>query len=520
MTFCLLIICVYISKCLAQTCLINEPSVTHNPINNDIEWIPMNDNTYHTTLIYDVSTFEWPTINTRLIGRFHNNSMPSPTLRMKRGNTYKITLINNLGPESNTNPTGANVQKDPNTTNIHTHGLHIGGRPPGDNVYVSVSPGMNYTYTYNIPCDHSGGTMWYHPHHHGSTFTQVAQGCAGALIVDDDPEFEGLSDWYVNMTSYVLVMTYLDLGMLNNRINTNPPAGYVDNIFAWESITTGQRSAQFFLINGQYQPYICVNAGEWVKLKMVHHDALNQREFFITGCTIKLLASDGVIIHGASDTDLPRDVNSIWFGQPNRRDVAVFCPGTGMGTTDYPITAQYRKGGNNPQLLTATVGYIRVMGSITTPDYALTPFTPKRPFYLQNLLNYQGPLPQGNPRNIQVTPTSLGGQPFAGETNYLFEVDINTIQNINIQMGNVVDHPFHMHVNHFQIITPGTNAIPVPNGYQVIGDFADTYIGPGLVRFKTDGWGGTVTMHCHILEHVCNLYISRYNITVNILDIY
>ena len=103
--------------------------------------------------------------------------------------------------------------------------------------------------------------------------------------------------------------------------------------------------------------------------------------------------------------------------------------------------------------------------------------------------------------NIQVTPTSIGGQSFSGESNYFASIELNTIQTINIQMGNRVDHPFHMHVNHFQIISNGNNVIDVPNGYQMIGDWSDTYVGPGQIKFKTHAFGGTVTMHCHILEH-------------------
>ena len=50
-----------------------------------------------------------------------------------------------------------------------------------------VAPGETYTYVYNIPPDHAGGTFWYHPHRHGSTAGQAGGGMAGALIVDDEP---------------------------------------------------------------------------------------------------------------------------------------------------------------------------------------------------------------------------------------------------------------------------------------------------------------------------------------------
>lgn len=61
------------------------------------------------------------------------------------------------------------------------------------------------------------------------------------------------------------------------------------------------------------------------------------------------------------------------------------------------------------------------------------------------------------------------------------------------------DHPMHVHVNPFQIIS--ANGVPVPfNGY------ADTVIVPRfgtlVVRTKyTDFTGNLILMHCHILDH-------------------
>ncbi len=85
-------------------------------------------------------------INAQITTRLFNDSFPSQTIRFERGNQYQITVINNLGPESPYNPTEINVWKDPNTTNIHTHGAHISGVAPGDSVFIKVGPGENHTY--------------------------------------------------------------------------------------------------------------------------------------------------------------------------------------------------------------------------------------------------------------------------------------------------------------------------------------------------------------------------------------
>lgn len=76
--------------------------------------------------------------------------IPGPTIRMKACETYHLTVTNTLeGP----NPDGAwNTMKDPNTTNIHTHGLHISGEGPADDVlFVKITPGMTHTCKYLVP---------------------------------------------------------------------------------------------------------------------------------------------------------------------------------------------------------------------------------------------------------------------------------------------------------------------------------------------------------------------------------
>ena len=66
-----------------------------------------------------------------------------------------------------------NVLRHPNTTNIHTHGLHVSSMAPGDDPFQIIAPGSELTSHFQIPAYHMGGTHWYHPHHHGSTALQA-----------------------------------------------------------------------------------------------------------------------------------------------------------------------------------------------------------------------------------------------------------------------------------------------------------------------------------------------------------
>lgn len=70
--------------------------------------------------------------------------IPGPTIRMEACRTYHLKLTNALDTP---NPGGAwNTMKDPNTTNVHTHGLHISGERPGDDVmFTKINPGETHT---------------------------------------------------------------------------------------------------------------------------------------------------------------------------------------------------------------------------------------------------------------------------------------------------------------------------------------------------------------------------------------
>ena len=107
------------------------------------------------------------------------DGIPAPTMTMVPGATYVLKFRNLLPYEPASEE--HNVMKDPNVSNLHTHGLHISGESPGDDVTRSFEGTAGGDFVYDIPADHMGGTYWYHAHHHGSTFLQVSAGAFGLL---------------------------------------------------------------------------------------------------------------------------------------------------------------------------------------------------------------------------------------------------------------------------------------------------------------------------------------------------
>ena len=125
----------------AQTCLASPPAVLHGATRaDDSEWdpIPGVDHAYQRTITFDKCTKSWEDVNAVITTRLFDCFFPSQTLRFKRGTLYEVTIVNALEAESPDNPTEMNVQKDVNTTNIHTHGLHLSGMGDSDNVFSFV----------------------------------------------------------------------------------------------------------------------------------------------------------------------------------------------------------------------------------------------------------------------------------------------------------------------------------------------------------------------------------------------
>lgn len=106
----------------------------------------------------------------------------APEIRVRPGQKLKINLDNRL-PAC---PQGPGAPTCFNDTNLHTHGLWISPSGHSDNVMISIRPGEQFQYEYDVPADHPAGTFWYHPHNHGSGNVQISSGMAGPLIVTGD----------------------------------------------------------------------------------------------------------------------------------------------------------------------------------------------------------------------------------------------------------------------------------------------------------------------------------------------
>jgi len=72
-------------------------------------------------------------------------------------------------------------------------------------------------------------------------------------------------------------------------------------------------------------------------------------------------------------------------------------------------------------------------------------------------------------------------------------------------------HPYHMHQQHFQVVTPGGCGLAMREGefYDTISDTSDNDC---LVRFRNIDFSGKIIHHCHNLEHEDIGMMGWYNV--------
>ncbi|NET59397.1 MAG: multicopper oxidase domain-containing protein [Symploca sp. SIO2E6] len=218
----------------------------------------------------------------------------APTIEVNPGDTVRVNLKNNLPivPDCKVSPDEVNKPHCFNGTNLHTHGLWISPTGNSDNVLLSINPGEEFQYEFNIPQEHPAGTFWYHPHRHGSTALQVASGMAGALIVrgdrkpeqlpflinpplyshgDIDTLLKGVNDGN-GITEHVLVLQQIQYACKDNENDIWDCSGKTGKIESYDLFgpPTWKESGRYTSINGEVIPTIQAKQGEIERWRIIH----------------------------------------------------------------------------------------------------------------------------------------------------------------------------------------------------------------------------------------------------------
>jgi FtsP/CotA-like multicopper oxidase with cupredoxin domain len=409
---------------------------------------------------------------------------PGPTFIVKAGDSVALVLQNRL---PNTGPgntacmpypaaqNGIDTYEDcfhgPNWTNIHYHGFHVTPGPTGDDVLLQIPPNADYTYGFRIPANQAPGTHWYHPHKHGSVAVQVGNGMSGAFIVRGG----GLDSLTrsLRMTEHLLAVQRIDSAL--NLVDTG--------------------LAPVTLVNGQLTPTITMRQGEVQRWRFVDENITKTANFQIgfgsvTGGrtpTLWDVARDGVQFAPANYSPSRPDP-TLLMAPGNRMDVFVRAPAD-TGLHALALRSVVNRGNRVPQNQLATAAaakplfYVHVIPNDGTVNTTLPASLPPLPGFLQNL---PGPLSAGSidttrtpmivfidtfPAGAVRSPTNpalfwLGNavNPFQRfSSNSVFvpttssgvqrPMVLDSVQTWVVKnMGTATNHPFHIHINPFQVI--------------------------------------------------------------------
>ncbi|MFD8479949.1 multicopper oxidase family protein [Kitasatospora sp. NPDC059673] len=246
--------------------------------------------------------------------RTYNGTIPGPTLRVRGGDTLRLTHINGLPPNRPFHG-DHNTPHHANSFNLHTHGMHVSPSGHADNIQRVFAPRTatevalgaaepRYTSTIHIPADHPAGTYWYHPHLHGATAEQIVGGMAGVIIVEGDidevPEIEAAED---------IVVCISELKFDDGEVPAFTSGNWVTDI------------PSTFAVNGAVNPTITLRQGEVQRWRLVAATAFTGLHLRISGecedLTMHQIAQDGI----SFAAPVAHDVVHLAMG--NRADVLV-----------------------------------------------------------------------------------------------------------------------------------------------------------------------------------------------------
>lgn len=371
-----------------------------------------------------------------------------------------------------------NIPHDYNTTNLHVHGWHVS--PFQDDVFRKVLPSFSSNYTYDLD-NHTPGTFWYHPHVHGATAIQVASGMSGALIIEEDnlDAYPALAEASKPEHERILIF---------NQIIYDIETGTLES---FDSLAKGAAPPRGTTINGIVKPQMEMRLGEVQRWRLIHsgYNTTLALGFDSTVFEVYQIAVDGIMFKKA------RRVRSVHMAPGNRTDLLVKMKQaagdfpiysiTYMGACEYfPETKACKEWSTDSSKKIATV---HVSGDPISMDFP-TILPGPAPGH-EDILSvvYQ--------REIEFSfenGYSINGQPFKHD-----RIDQKPLLGTSEEWKIFSGHPYHIHVNPFQVWEYQGKKVNPPLWKDVIFVQGDS----ALVRTRYQKYWGDFVLHCHILYH-------------------
>jgi FtsP/CotA-like multicopper oxidase with cupredoxin domain len=441
-------------------------------------------------------------------GESYNGSFVGPTLRFRPGEQVTLKLVNRL----------------PVLTNIHFHGMQISPSGASDNPFIAVTPGSAFTYRLSIPAGHPQGTFWYHDHGMvmepgmpgmpmsgmpmsgmsmpaGSSPTktvgsdvesQIFAGLSGTILVGDDRSL--LPRALRHITAHTLVLKDVQIDR----------AGRIVQNTRTSSIDSGAPTVR--LVNGELRPVLSIRPGETQLWRLANEGADIFYDLALAGAKFTVIGADGVPAARVT-------TRATLLMPPGRRyDVLVTAPA--HPGEAWLQTLAYSNGPQGDSYPAAELLKLNVAGRAARPARMPSGAIPTAPASLAG-----APIAQyrtlGLGENSAGTSFSINGEAFDPSTSIFSTPGVaNTVEQWTVVNDTAEVHPFHVHTNHFQVLS--INGVPQPYTGMVdtipVPPTTGLRHGSVVIRIALADFTGKWMFHCHIAAHEDNGMMSYLNV--------
>jgi suppressor of ftsI len=407
----------------------------------------------------------------------YEGSLPGPTLRVRPGDRLRVNLVNSLPPDAaflcplpSSDQASDAMHEMSCATNLHVHGLHVSPLGNSDNIFLNIDPGERFQYEYQIPADHPPGLYWYHPHVHGSVHTQLFAGMAGAIIIEGELDrLPGIA------------------GLRERLLMLQTTQFAADGTVLPQEDPDARQSDYLRLVNGQLNPTMTIAPGETQRWRIGNASPSTTFRLQLDGHPLQQIAKDGnpfsavwsrdtIELHPAERVEV-----LVQGGAPGSYALRTLPIATGFTTQVASVLATLTSSGDpvTPQPLPATL--------LGFDDLSTLPVDRRRQITFQ----VRSPIGPG------VSTFPISGQLFDADR-IDAQVRLNTTEEWVIRNASTVWHPFHIHINPYQVMAVNGAALPLRS-------YEDTTGVPplGEIRIRTRflDYPGKWVYHCHVALH-------------------
>jgi suppressor of ftsI len=389
----------------------------------------------------------------RVLGTFYNGGYVGPTLVVSPGDTIRLTLVNRLDE----------------MTNLHYHGMFVSPRRRSDNIFRMVDPGETAHYIVDIPTDHDPGLYWYHPHMHGLVEPQIFGGMSGLIVV------RGLNE---RLPAGLQGVTRRVLALKDYQVH----GGAIPQV----NIDSGAPTIR--TVNGQIRPTLTIAPGETQLWRIGNIGADIWYDVKVPGHRLVVVGHDGAPVwdvYSARHLVMP----------PGQR-YEVLVTGTSRGATPV-ITRAFNQGPAGDQYPKRKLATLITKGPSQPTVAPPTSMAPDRSLRGEHVDRVRHFVFSEEPVQNQFF---INGKQFDPHVNDVLPrkrtIEKWVIRNVTGEL-----HPFHIHVNNFQVVKVNVERVALHGPQDVI------MLPMGgkvtmLTEFKR--FTGRYVFHCHIVAHEDN----------------